>query len=361
MAAPGQVRRIEVHLGPLDPGLRDAEPTDTAVEAIGHEHRARIGKHAETAWSVDFGRIGRAGVTLEPAASDAAQGRDRLAGDVDAADAVVEIVGDIDVALINRGAPGTVEVGLRHAAVAEARGSISGDCLDHVGRLRIGANRADPPDPVVEAVGDVEIRRCGGIDRDAIGEIQIGLARVTILATEAEPARAGYREDRAHRQYPAVAIEAQAADDFADPAVVRVRDEEVACRVDREPRRITQRGLPRRLALIGAGIARGSSAGDRRHGLMGHVDRPDDVVEGIRDIKHIARGVESSTHRVCQACAGRLARGQPRTSRATDSGQGADVAVGGKGAHRVVEGVNDVALAGHGRDRRVQLFRRRDL
>ena len=93
---------------------------------------------------------------------------------------------------------------------------------------------------------------------------------------------------------------------------------------------------------------------------MGQVDRPDDVVEGIRDIKHIARGVESSTHRVCQACAGRLARGQPRTSRATDSGQGADVAVGAKGAHRVVEGVDDVALAGHGRHGRVQLFCRGD-
>ena len=158
LAAPGQVRRIEVHLGPLDPGLRDAEPADPAVEAIGHEHRARVGEHAETTWSVDFGRIGRAGVTLESGASDAAQSRDRLAGDVDAADAVIQVVGDIDVALINRGAPGSVEVGLRHTAVAEARRPIPGDRLDHVGRLRIGAHRADPPDPVVEAVGDVESR-----------------------------------------------------------------------------------------------------------------------------------------------------------------------------------------------------------
>ena len=181
MAAPGQVRRIEVHLGPLDPGLRDAEPADPAVEAIGHEHRARVGEHAETTWSVDFGRIGRAGVTLESGASDAAQSRDRLAGDVDAANAVVQVVGDIDVALINRRAPGAVEMGLRHAAVAEARRPIPGDRLDDVGRLGIGADRANPPDPVVEAVGDVQIRGCGGIDRDAIGKIA-GARRAAIAS-----------------------------------------------------------------------------------------------------------------------------------------------------------------------------------
>src|SRR5204862_67967 len=135
-------------------------------------------------------------------------------------------------------------------------------------------DRADPPDPVVEAVGDVEIRGRGGIDRDAIWEVEIGLARVRILAAEAEPAGARHREDRTHGQHATVAIEPQAANDFTDPAVVGIGDEEVARRVDRESRRIAQRRLRRLFALIGGGIARGSGAGDGRHRLMRQVDRP---------------------------------------------------------------------------------------
>src|SRR5205807_4225251 len=88
LAAPGQVCWIEVHLGPLDTGLRDAEPADAAVEAIGDEYRTRVAEHADTTWPGDFGCIGRAGVAFESGGADPAHGRDGLARNIAPADAV---------------------------------------------------------------------------------------------------------------------------------------------------------------------------------------------------------------------------------------------------------------------------------
>ncbi len=281
---------------------------------------------------------------------------------------MVQVIRDEDAALVDRCAPGAVEVGLRHGAVAGRRRPVPGDGLDEVGRLRIRADRIHPPNPVVEAIGDVEIRRRGGVERDAVGEVEIGLARIAVLAAEPEPAGAGHREDRAHRRRIAVCVEVQATDDLTDTTVVGIGDEEVARRVDRQSRRITERRLRRRFPLIGTRIACCSRAGDGRHRLVRQVDRADDIVERIGDVKHVARGIERSAHRIGQVGLAGLARGDPRTAGTTDSGQGADVVVvlvtggvvirvgvaGFECSHGMVEGIDDVALAGDGRHRRIQ-------
>src|SRR2546425_604558 len=46
------------------------------------------------------------------------------------------------------------------------------------GRVGRGAPPPAPPYPVVEAIGDVQVRRRGGIECHTIREVKIGLARV---------------------------------------------------------------------------------------------------------------------------------------------------------------------------------------
>src|SRR5882672_3019645 len=93
-------------------------------------------------------------------------------------------VGDIDVARrVDRDAVGLVEAGLRRrAAVAGiaglARAGASGD---------VSGARLDPPDPVVERVGEVEI--AARVEADIEGPVQLGSrGRATVPA---EPSLAG--------------------------------------------------------------------------------------------------------------------------------------------------------------------------
>src|SRR5438128_9408514 len=67
LAETGEVGGIEVDLCPLNAGLRDTEPADPAVEAVGHQHRPGIAEHAEAARAIDFRRVGRSDVSEQAA------------------------------------------------------------------------------------------------------------------------------------------------------------------------------------------------------------------------------------------------------------------------------------------------------
>ena len=94
-----------------------------------------------------------------------------MSGQVDSADAVVQVVGDVKSAAIDGRAPGSVEVRLRRRPIRKRRGTVAGHRVDQIAGRAAGTDRVDPPDPVVEAIGDVQVGRRLPIDGDAVGKI----------------------------------------------------------------------------------------------------------------------------------------------------------------------------------------------
>jgi len=78
---PARFRRIEVHLGPLDPGLGDAEPADALLKlsatSMAPESASMLSPRGRR-----LRRIAGPASPLSPVAANAAQGRDGLVGDV---------------------------------------------------------------------------------------------------------------------------------------------------------------------------------------------------------------------------------------------------------------------------------------
>ena len=147
-ALPGQVGRIEVDLSALDGGLGQAQPANSIVEAVGDQHRTRIAEHAEPARAVDLRRIGRTDVSEQTRSAPPGHCRDGAGREVDAANPLIEKVGDVKIALVEGRAPGTAELGLgdrRSISVGLVPGP--GD-----GRDQVPGHLANP---VIEAVGDV--------------------------------------------------------------------------------------------------------------------------------------------------------------------------------------------------------------
>ena len=169
-----EVGGIEIDLGPLNAGAGYAQPANPIVETVGDQHRAGAAEQVHPAGAVDFGRIRRADVAVEARRSDPGHGGDGLGGQVDAPHPIVQVVGDVHAAAVDGRAPGPIEVRLRQRTVGERRGAVTGHRVDQVGGRGAGAHGVDPPDPVIEAIGDVQVRGRSRIQRHPVREVQVG-------------------------------------------------------------------------------------------------------------------------------------------------------------------------------------------
>src|SRR5262249_30871085 len=136
------------------------------------EHRVRGGVEGDTPGAVEPGLFGRAAVAGEAARAVAGEAGD-LAGRVDAPDAILDLVGDVDVAV-------PVE---RHVAGHR----------ESTGEVADGPVGVDPAEPAVVLVDDVGA--AGGVEGDVAGFVEPGLVGRAAVAREAGGAGAGHGGD----------------------------------------------------------------------------------------------------------------------------------------------------------------------
>ena len=188
----GQRRGLEVD-------LEDHVPAAVAdVEHVVGRHEHRLGELQDRL----LGRAVGPAVLLVTAGDR----RDRAAGGVDLPDPVVEAVGQVDVALgVDGHAVGLVQLGLGRRAAVAAEGAGRASAVVGAGRVaghrRDDAVLVDPPDPVVEGVGDVHVAVPAEGHRP--GVVELGVGGLAAVAGEAALAvvrrHAGDRADRAGR------------------------------------------------------------------------------------------------------------------------------------------------------------------
>src|SRR5206468_2761182 len=240
-------------------------------------------------------------VAREVRAAAAGVGRDRAPGG-DLADAVVAVVGDVEVAgEIESHAGGGAELRSGRGAAVPGEGPRA-----RAGVGRDGAAGGDLADAI--AIRDVEV--AGGIEGHAMGGVELRGGRGAAVAREATAATAGVGRDGAPWA------------DLADAAVAAVRDVEVAGGIEGNvPGEVELRGGR------GAPVAREAkvaAAGVGRDGAPGR-DLADAVVGGVRDIQ-VAGGIESHAGGGQEPRGGRgaaVAREVPASvGRDGDTGQG---------------------------------------
>ena len=208
----------------------------------------------------------RAAVSAEASLFRARDGGDRP-GAIDPADAVVVSIGDIEVARpVHRHAIGIVETRLSCRAAIPAEPLLS--------RARNGGDRPGGihlADAVVVGIGDVEVA-CA-VHRHAIGQVETRLScRAAVLAEPTTTRNGGDRPDGI---------------DLADAAVVAIGDVEVARAVHRHAIGIVETRLSCRAAIPAETVLpRSRNGGDR----PGGIDPADAVVVAIGDVE-VARGI----------------------------------------------------------------------
>src|SRR5919201_6202375 len=140
---------------------------------------------------------------------------------------------------------------------------------------------------MVEAVGDDQNggRAAHG---DPKREIEVSLrsgASIAGVSEHARPSHGGYDTARATSAREM---------DAPDASVVRIRDVEVARRVDGHACWVTEHGSDGRLAV--AAEAGDAVAGDGADGVSPEVDHGDTIVEGVGDVQPRAVGAERGSH-----------------------------------------------------------------
>ena len=171
----------------VDRARGEIDDADAMIGDIGDVEMPLLGIERETVG------LGKPGARRRPAIAGigrlagAGQGRDGPIAGVDAADAAIEAVGDKDVAgPVDCDAIGLVERGpRRRSAIAGVAGlAIAGDCRDDA------APGIDAADAVVEGVGETEIPGLieGNIER-AVQQSRLGRAAIAGKALRAGPDR----------------------------------------------------------------------------------------------------------------------------------------------------------------------------
>ena len=127
----------------------------------------------------------RAGVAAEALCAGAGDGGDEVGLEIDAADAVVAGVCDVEAGAVEGKAEGCGELraggGAAVAGGAESTGA--GDGGDDTG------DGIDAADAIVVGVGDEEI--AGGVEGDGVGRVKLGAGRGAAIAGEALSAASG--------------------------------------------------------------------------------------------------------------------------------------------------------------------------
>src|SRR5262249_15227979 len=152
-------------------------------------------------------------------------------------DAVVIEIREVDVAAAVRGQPIRQidrRARRRPTVATEAGGAGTRDGRDEAGGLD------DLADALVAPIADVEV--AGGVHGHAAGVVQVGGGGCDVVAVVTGRAVAGDGDD-----------EAACLDDLTDPAVVPVRDEDVAAGVHGHAVRLVHRGRGGRdvVAVVG--------------------------------------------------------------------------------------------------------------
>ena len=306
-------------------GLHGAEKLPhAAVRGVGYGELAVRGE-GHGAWGVEGcgdGRSGIAGKLLDAVARDRG---DVSADCIDAADAVVEAVGDVEVAGAVEGKPARHGEGggRSSSAVSGASGETgAGDRADDAG------GGVDDSDALIVGVGDVEAT--GAIDGEPGWGVDGGGSGRTVIAGEELQAIAGDGGDAAG-----------GCGQLADAVIAGVGDVEIPGGVEGERGGIPELSGSGRTVVTG--VSGAADAGDGGDDAGGGVDLADAVVVGVGDVE--------VSGRIDGERGGRIqGRGGGEASVAAVAldpvaGDGGDDAAGAYFPDNVVPGLSEVEIA----------------